>query len=201
MNIAPARTAVAVRAISHHRWKPWLPCAALPRQQRRHKTSSRPSPRVGREGTTTEVAVIGGGITGLAAANTLVHLMKEVPDLRVTLYESGKRLGGWLQTTSVNIGDGTVVFEQGPRTIRPDGVSAVYTKQLVCLVCSYAMLVSRGVFTSGCSSSSPQIRHSSSQCLRNIMVTYDHDRGDRMRAALLTLGGGVALPLQKRLNE
>lgn len=41
------------------------------------------------------VAVIGGGITGLAAAHRLIEL---APQTRLTLFESGDRLGGVLQT-------------------------------------------------------------------------------------------------------
>ncbi len=41
------------------------------------------------------VAVIGGGITGLAAAHRLVEL---APDVSVTLFESASRLGGVLET-------------------------------------------------------------------------------------------------------
>jgi oxygen-dependent protoporphyrinogen oxidase len=41
------------------------------------------------------IAVIGGGITGLAAAH---HLTEIAPDARITLFESSDRLGGVLQT-------------------------------------------------------------------------------------------------------
>jgi oxygen-dependent protoporphyrinogen oxidase len=44
---------------------------------------------------TPRIAVIGGGITGLAAANRLIEL---APDTRLTLFEAGERLGGVLQT-------------------------------------------------------------------------------------------------------
>ncbi|HEV3343810.1 MAG TPA: protoporphyrinogen oxidase [Pirellulales bacterium] len=44
---------------------------------------------------TLRVAVIGGGITGLAAANRLIEL---APDTQLTLFESGDRLGGVLRT-------------------------------------------------------------------------------------------------------
>ena len=45
------------------------------------------------------VAVIGGGITGLAAAHRLTEL---VPNVQPTLFESGQRLGGVLKTTHRN---------------------------------------------------------------------------------------------------
>ncbi|MDP6060508.1 MAG: NAD(P)-binding protein, partial [Pirellulaceae bacterium] len=42
------------------------------------------------------VAVVGGGITGLAAAHRLTEL---VPDVQLSLFESSHRLGGALETT------------------------------------------------------------------------------------------------------
>ncbi len=46
---------------------------------------------------TSSVAVIGGGISGLAAAHRLLELS---PNVAVTLYEAGERLGGVLRTVS-----------------------------------------------------------------------------------------------------
>lgn len=63
------------------------------------------------------VAILGGGITGLASA---YHLAKELKDAEITIYESSDRMGGWLNSKHVNVGNGKVVFEQGPRTLRPD---------------------------------------------------------------------------------
>lgn len=74
------------------------------------------------------IAVIGGGITGLAVAYWATRLG---PPVRVTLYEKEKRLGGWLNTKRVNVKDGTVYFEQGPRSFRPVGTSALVMKHLV----------------------------------------------------------------------
>ena len=75
------------------------------------------------------MAIIGGGITGLVTAYRLATSTER--PLRITLYESSKRLGGWLNTKFVNVEDGTVVFEQGPRALRTQGPSAEVTKQLV----------------------------------------------------------------------
>src|SRR5215203_4847160 len=50
------------------------------------------------------VVVVGGGITGLAAAHRLLEL---APQLDVQLYESGDRLGGVLQT----VRDGDYLIE------------------------------------------------------------------------------------------
>lgn len=74
-----------------------------------------------------DIAVIGGGITGLASA----FWISTLPGTRVTLYEKGKTLGGWLRTKHVNVGNGTILFEQGPRAIRPSGPNALLTKYLV----------------------------------------------------------------------
>ncbi|KAM0332137.1 hypothetical protein ACHAQA_002410 [Verticillium albo-atrum] len=66
------------------------------------------------------IAVIGGGITGLTTAH---YLAKSVPEgTKITLYEASDRLGGWLDTQKVEFeqnGHKSVVqFERGPRTLR-----------------------------------------------------------------------------------
>lgn len=71
-----------------------------------------------------EIAVLGGGITGLATA---YYLSKEVPKAKVTLYEAGESLGGWLRSKYIDIGTGKVLFEQGPRSLRPSRGSGVLT--------------------------------------------------------------------------
>ena len=69
--------------------------------------------------------VVGGGISGLSAA---YYLRKLVPNCKLTLLEASSRLGGWVHTTKFDDGS---VFEHGPRTIRPAGVSGANTLQLV----------------------------------------------------------------------
>ncbi|KAE8554924.1 hypothetical protein EYB25_003471 [Talaromyces marneffei] len=62
------------------------------------------------------VAVIGGGLTGLTAA---WRLLQDPKCQKITLYEKSSQLGGWLQSERIEVGDGKhVVFEHGPRTIR-----------------------------------------------------------------------------------
>ncbi len=66
-----------------------------------------------------QVAVIGGGLTGLTTAYLLA---KKLPaSARITLYEASDRLGGWIRTDKVpvNVGGtrGVVRFERGPRTL------------------------------------------------------------------------------------
>jgi oxygen-dependent protoporphyrinogen oxidase len=62
------------------------------------------------------VAVLGGGISGLSAA---FMTAKKFPDAQVTLYESSSRLGGWVRSEHLDSSDGPIIFEQGPRTLRP----------------------------------------------------------------------------------
>lgn len=61
------------------------------------------------------VAVVGGGITGLTAA---WRLTQDPKCTGVTLYEKSHRLGGWMESETIPVGDGQIVFEYGPRTLR-----------------------------------------------------------------------------------
>ncbi|KAG9694699.1 Protoporphyrinogen oxidase, partial [Aureobasidium melanogenum] len=74
-----------------------------------------------------DIAVLGGGITGLATAH---YLARSNPNRKITIYESSPRLGGWLHTEKVEIDDGHILFEKGPRTLRPAGNGAL-TARLV----------------------------------------------------------------------
>ncbi|KAJ5155171.1 hypothetical protein N7492_007974 [Penicillium capsulatum] len=60
-------------------------------------------------------AVVGGGITGLTAT---WQLAQDPQCSRITLYEKSPRLGGWLDSETVPVEGGNVVFEYGPRTLR-----------------------------------------------------------------------------------
>jgi NAD(P)-binding Rossmann-like domain len=61
------------------------------------------------------VGVIGGGITGLT---TVFRLTEDPNCTHITLYEKSSQLGGWLQSETVEVDGGEVVFEYGPRTLR-----------------------------------------------------------------------------------
>lgn len=62
-----------------------------------------------------DAAVIGGGITGLTAA---YRLSQDPLCSKITLYEKAPRVGGWLESETINVDGGHVVFEYGPRTLR-----------------------------------------------------------------------------------
>jgi oxygen-dependent protoporphyrinogen oxidase len=74
------------------------------------------------------IAVLGSGITGLATA---YYLTQFAPDVKITLYEGSDRLGGWMQSKHVEVKGGTVVFEQGPRTLLPFSPAGLVTLNLV----------------------------------------------------------------------
>ena len=77
-----------------------------------------------------DVAVIGGGITGLTAA---FHLSRDLPHAKITVYEQKSVLGGWVDSEHVEVKGGTALFEWGPRTLRPDpSGSGFATLELVC---------------------------------------------------------------------
>lgn len=74
-----------------------------------------------------DVGILGGGITGLASA---YYVLRDHPNAKVTIYESKDRVGGWLETKRVPVKDGNVLFEGGPRTIRPQS-NGILTASLV----------------------------------------------------------------------
>lgn len=78
-----------------------------------------------------DIAVLGGGVSGLAAA---YYLLKQLPRAQITIYEASKRIGGWLSSHRVPVKDGSILFEAGPRTIRP-AANGVLTARLVRRLC------------------------------------------------------------------
>ncbi|KAJ9456834.1 Protoporphyrinogen oxidase [Diplonema papillatum] len=71
------------------------------------------------------VVIIGGGITGLAAAYELTK--RAGPAVQVTVLHGDDKVGGWLKSKPV----AGVLCEQGPRGFRSQGAGA-YTLQLAC---------------------------------------------------------------------
>ena len=82
----------------------------------------------GQQQTGTRIAVLGGGITGLSTA---YYLTKQLPNAKITVYEGSERVGGWLSSKYVDVGNGKILFEQGPRTLRPHGPAAFVTLEMV----------------------------------------------------------------------
>lgn len=70
-------------------------------------------------------AILGGGIAGLSAAH---YLVQRFPGEKITLFESSNRTGGWIKS---NILPNNILFEEGPRTIRPRGKAAQNTLDLI----------------------------------------------------------------------
>ncbi|KXN92120.1 Protoporphyrinogen oxidase [Leucoagaricus sp. SymC.cos] len=69
-----------------------------------------------------QIAVLGGGLTGLSAAFSVSY---RFPAAQVLLFEKGKRLGGWAQSELVNVQGRRIVLEGGPRTLRPKGAAVL----------------------------------------------------------------------------
>lgn len=57
--------------------------------------------------------VLGAGVSGLSAA---YYLRKRLPKEVITIIEASNRVGGWIKSNQQEDG---VIFEQGPRTLRP----------------------------------------------------------------------------------
>lgn len=74
--------------------------------------------------------ILGGGIGGLSAA---YYLLRQIPagQRTIQLFESSNRLGGWIRSeASGSNGHGNVLFEGGPRTLRPIGIKGRNTLEL-----------------------------------------------------------------------
>ncbi|KAH8155131.1 uncharacterized protein LAJ45_00140 [Morchella importuna] len=99
-----------------------LPCA--PVHSKRYSAST-PG---GDSDKTKSAAVLGGGITGLSTA---WYLTRFAPGVPITVYEQSERLGGWLRSKQVEYEGGTVLFEQGPRTIRPWTIAGLVTIDMI----------------------------------------------------------------------
>ncbi|KAJ9614184.1 oxygen-dependent protoporphyrinogen oxidase [Cladophialophora chaetospira] len=81
-----------------------------------------------------EIAILGGGLTGLSTA---YHLSRQLPKAKITIYEKSNKLGGWVGSEMVQVHDGEVLFEWGPRTIRGGMGPAPAT--MVDLVCDLGL--------------------------------------------------------------
>ncbi|KAF2835589.1 Protoporphyrinogen oxidase [Patellaria atrata CBS 101060] len=76
-----------------------------------------------------DVAIIGGGLTGLASA---YYLAKERPSTKITIYEASSRTGGWLNSKYIDTPyKKQVLFETGPHSIRSGGEAAIFILFLI----------------------------------------------------------------------
>ncbi|KAJ1569748.1 oxygen-dependent protoporphyrinogen oxidase [Nowakowskiella sp. JEL0078] len=75
-----------------------------------------------------QVAVVGGGISGLSAAWQLASLNRPSGSLKILLFDDpASQLGGWIKSVSLR----NTLFEEGPRTIRPVGSQGAATLDLI----------------------------------------------------------------------
>lgn len=70
-------------------------------------------------------SILGGGISGLSAA---YYGLQNQKLKSIVLYEASDRLGGWIQSVNSNNG---IIFEKGPRTVRPGGIAGENTLELI----------------------------------------------------------------------
>ncbi|KAJ1984921.1 oxygen-dependent protoporphyrinogen oxidase [Dimargaris verticillata] len=94
------------------------------------------------------IAVLGGGLSGLATAHYLARrllpagLRSATSPVSITVLEAQDRWGGWVDTQFTPVeatadlanpfpAQNTVLCETGPRTLRPSGIEAIALRQLV----------------------------------------------------------------------
>ena len=71
--------------------------------------------------------ILGGGISGLSAAWYLSRYAS--PTTKITILEGSSRFGGWIK--SRRVGKHKILFEQGPRTLRPNGIGGFVVLDMV----------------------------------------------------------------------
>lgn len=85
------------------------------------------------------LTIIGGGLSGLSAAFFFLKALNPAirSNVKVTVLEKNDRVGGWCKSVSINPTPTTttqdsIIFETGPRSIRPVGLSGWLTINMVC---------------------------------------------------------------------
>ena len=75
------------------------------------------------------ITIVGGGISGLSAA---FFLQKAIPQAQITVIEQAQQLGGWVSSKKVlNEKQEHIVFEEGPRSLRPGGLPGLNVLDLI----------------------------------------------------------------------
>lgn len=87
---------------------------------------------------TYNAAVLGGGITGLTAA---WQLAQDPTCQSINLFEKTDRLGGWIDSETVPVNGGNVVFEYGPRTLRSSLPGSLPLLYLVSIAGVYVLAI------------------------------------------------------------
>ena len=90
------------------------------------------------------IAILGGGLSGLSAA---FHLARRYPTVPITLLEKSQRLGGWVRSERVRVQDAngheaSVLLEAGPRTLRPNGKSVLELVRVAILLKRHDIMTS-----------------------------------------------------------
>lgn len=138
--IAPSKLPTATRGLSYlalSRTRPLRPAqvqrlSASNERRRGYAVAPKPKPKQPPppppQQPKRQIAVLGGGITGLTAAH---YLARNAPNAHITLYEASDRLGGWIHgvPTEVKTPDGQsaeVLMQRGPRMLRSGASAAKY---------------------------------------------------------------------------
>lgn len=85
-----------------------------------------------------QIAVLGGGLSGLSAAFSLSY---RFPAAQILLFEKNNRLGGWAQSEHVNVQGRRILLEGGPRTLRPNGAAVLELVRLSSLAKNFILIV------------------------------------------------------------
>lgn len=124
----------------------WLPNFAPPLASHRHGVTTQTSAtRAGTETETATLAIVGAGLSGLSTAH---HYLRQLSprlrsNTRIVILDKQHRVGGWCRAVRIpsqdaddhahhhkRRKDSALVFETGPRSIRPVGLSGWLTLQM-----------------------------------------------------------------------
>lgn len=89
------------------------------------------------------VAILGGGLTGLITAHWIVRTLRGL-NVKVTIYEAQDKLGGWVQSDRIDVGDGKIILEAGPRSLLAPKANSPKGWMTATVVCWYCLLSIQG---------------------------------------------------------